>query len=221
MLFPFWKGYCMNSDVDRISEKAGPMLTRYAQLPANHDDKYFIMPKSSEKLEELYCAYVSGQIPGRSGFSSIETIWIGITCDIRWEFHYRCVDGLKFFIDEFLRQFNSFVSAVDSFHDQSFFEVLRSKMKDSLGLFIVNAESAIESDLNLTRESICLPYTVCEIDKILNASRNFQDIKLAELYRTHYLTDEFRNSPEYQAMYRAIAKTFEDGIFITDLCTKE
>jgi hypothetical protein len=92
---------------------------------------------------------------------------------------------------------------------------------DKLESFVVGVENEIKENPSLTRESTHLPYTVSEIDKILNASPNFQNVKLMEFYRECYLTDEFRNSPEYQAMYSAIAGTFEEGVPISDLCSKE
>jgi hypothetical protein len=224
----------MNLPIPIFSKNEGPSLAVYhapyhdvVTGPSCHgvfiSPPYF-MPKSEEEFTALYNLYVSGKVGGKI-VSPLEYLWMDVTGNIRRELTCRCKDGNKSVIDEYLLPFRSFIEVSESFCDQSFLELLYNSSSYSLHrclrLFIINLEQDIKETPKLTRESIYLPYAVSEIDKILNASRNFQDVKLAEYYRRYHLTDEFRNSPEYQAMYGVIVGTFEEGVSLTDLCTQE
>jgi hypothetical protein len=209
-----------------FSKNEGKALIEYHGMvrdPKKSGIEYF-MPRTEKELTALYDLYTSGQIKSKR-VSPIKHLWWSISSCIQDELFYRCLDGDKSVINEYLSYFRSFIEVTDSFRDQSFLEILRNmktgSLNNVLSLFVLNLESEIKKNPSLTRESTHLPYTVSEIDKILNASQNFKEIKLAEYYRKYHLTDEFRNSPEYQVMYSAIAGTFEEGISITDLCTKE
>jgi hypothetical protein len=207
------------------SEGEGSNLARYhKQIASSKMDVYYFMPQSESELLALYDSYNSGQIKG-GYFSPLEQLWVTVSGVIKEEFTCRCIDGKKSIIDTYLKMFGEFVRITDVFRDQSFLEPIYKQplcyLGEHLTLFIVNLEGSFIEHSELTRSSTYLPYTVSEIDKILNASSIFRDVKLAEFYRTHYLTDEFRDSSEYQAIYNAIAGTFEEGISLTDLCSKE
>jgi hypothetical protein len=212
-----------------FSKDEGPALAKYHSAITGHAEnpaciRYF-MPKSESELATLYSLCISGKIDKRYAASPSEALWGQVTSNVQYEFMYRCKDGDKSVVDEYLSYFRSFIEISNNFQDQAFLEILYSggvgSLREGLKLFIINLEQDIKKNPDLTRESTHLPYTVYEIDKILNASPNFQNVKLAEYYRKYHLTDEFRSSPEYQAMFNAIAATFEEEISITDLCTKE
>jgi hypothetical protein len=215
----------MNMPTIAFSRNEGSALSKYHSILVTPELGYkYFMPRSEDELSTLYNMCTLGRINSQYGFSPSGILSIDISENIKEEFLHRCQDGHKEIIDEFLLYFGKFVKIIDEFKDPSFLEELWMKSPINLYAKLVSFAGNLEysfKDSCLTRESTHLPYTVCEIDKILNASRKFQDVKLAEFYRTHYLTDEFHNSPEYQAMYSAIAGTFEEGISITDLCTKE
>jgi hypothetical protein len=189
------------------SQNEGSALAGYHRYLADPKMgfKYF-MPRTECELNSLYRLSAS-----ESAVAS--TICDRIASNIHSEFYFRFEDNDKRVIDEYLHWFSSFVEISDRFHDQSFLEVLRNNravgIKYALVSFIVSSESYL-GESNTSRESTCLPYTVCEIDKILTASTSLQHIKLAEFYRTHYLTSEFVDSLECQDMLSAIEKTFEE-----------
>ena len=205
-----------------FSQNEGKALAEYHRTVG--DGKTYFMPRTENELNALYDLYKSGQIES-SVVSPIKHLWWSISGNIQDEFYYRCLDGNKSVIDEYLARFRSFIKITDDFHDRSFLEILYSggagSLNDILSLFIMGVERKINASSELTRESTCLPYTVSEIDKILNASPNFQDIKLAEYYRTCYLTGEFYNSPEYWAIRDAVMRTFQEGVSIPDFGSKE
>ncbi|GHT90992.1 hypothetical protein FACS1894122_02550 [Alphaproteobacteria bacterium] len=215
----------MNLPTIAFSKKEGVALSAYHKQMADPamGFKYF-MPRSKNELLSLYNLYISGEIKSRRGVPVAEALWGNIVDNVDAEFSFRCEDNDKSIIDDYLSYFSDFIKIVDEFHDQSFLEVLhhrgRCNLGKSLALFVISSEDYLEES-NLAREFTYLPYMVSEIDKILNASRSFQDIKLAEFYRTHYLTDEFRNSPKYQEMYNAIAKTFEKGVSLAGFLPKK
>ncbi|MDR2780882.1 MAG: hypothetical protein LBB21_00240 [Holosporaceae bacterium] len=227
---PGFRVVAMDLPTLAFSKNEGPALMKYHGCIVDHAThpsviKYF-MPRSESQLMALYNLYESGKIKeNRYGVSPLKQLWWSITGNIQHEFRCRCEDGVKPVIDEYLSYFRSFIEISDNFQNQAFLEVLCSRevgsLRESLVLFILNLESRIKKSPDLTRESTYLPYAVDKIDEIFSASRNFRNVKLAEFYRTHCLTDEFRDSPEYLAMYNAIAGTFEEGVSLTDLCTKK
>jgi hypothetical protein len=163
------------------------------------------MPESDAALNELYDLYKSGKVEERNNWSAIEVLWSKVSSNIQYEFSCRCEDGDKTRIDEYLQRFGSFVAAIDRFHDESFLEILREggifSVSDALILFIINSDKASLSSY--------LCYSVYGIDKILSASSSFQDVKLLDYYNSR-LSDGFRTSPEYTAMYDTVVATFEN-----------
>lgn len=211
-----------------FSENDGPLLREYHEqyyvVNRNTKGSHYFMPKSENELTALYEEYKAGKVISRV-VSPIKSLWWPIARNIKDEFHYRCLDGNKSLINEYLSCFCSFIEITDNFQDQSFLSVLCSPsvggLCDGLQLFIINLEREIKETPDLTRESTHLPYTVGEISRILGASRNFREVKLAEFYRRHFLTDEFLNSPEYKAIYETITEVFQSGVSLTDLTSKK
>jgi hypothetical protein len=207
------------------SGEEGPHLKKYHQSilksAESWDVSYTLMPKSRSELDALYDWYKSGKMIVKWDFLKPEEyLWSWINDGIALEFQMRCKDGIKHIIDEYLVHFKSFVEVTDNFHDQSFLNILYHSPLYCLEVRLHSGFRVLESEVKkgkLTRESTYLPYTIAKIDEIFKASKNFKNAWLAEWYKRFYLTDEGINSPEYQAMWDAVAATFEEGVSVVDL----
>jgi hypothetical protein len=211
-----------------FSENEDPALAKYHGYLASENGKVdnFFMPRSEEELRALFNLYTSGAIKdSRFGMPAIERIWRSLVDNIKEEFTYRCMDGNKVLVDEYLAHFHSFIKIIDGFPEQSFLENLykgHNNLVHSLNLFVINVERRIgEGRNNLTRESTHLPYTVNEIDKILKESRHFKEADFAEHYRKYHLTEEYKECPEFQAAYNAISGAFSQGVSLMDFIPQE
>jgi hypothetical protein len=198
------------------SQNEGPALAEYHKHIADPEMGFeYFMPRSKEELETLYNIYKSGQIDRILSFSPLEVLWHSIIDEIRFELLFRCKDGDKNILDEYLSWFRDFIRMVDEFPDQTFVAPIKATttgaLSERLGLLLLELEYDFSKN-NLSRSSAHLPYCVDFIDKLLKSSRNFHEIDLSGYYRRRFLTDEFINSAEYKAIRSSLEEKFLRGV---------
>jgi hypothetical protein len=186
------------------SQNEGPELSDIHQIWVRDEIycKYF-MPRSEEELNSLYEIYTSWQIEEECS-SALRSMWFDIVDVIRVEFIYRCKDGDRNIIDEYLLWFKEFVRITDNFPDQLFLEPLLDE-----GLFgLPNRLGWILHELDLhdelTEDAF---YIVGRIDEIFEYSARYYGYALAESFHRSML-----RKSEYQAFKELMEKESESGV---------